>query len=72
MRYYRYDLDQIAAVLDLTAHALSILFILALLPLPRFLILSFVRSVFSLAAKLKIGTGLKVPARPHTRARTNR
>jgi len=42
MRYYRYDLDQIAAVLDLTARALSILFVRFFLSfsLPRFPILS--------------------------------
>lgn len=70
MRYYRHDLDQIAAVLDLTAHALSILFIRA--PSSPFLSLAFSSSLAlfrsSLAAGLKIGAGLKVPVWPCARS----
>jgi len=60
MRYYRYDLDQITAILDLGAHSLhslhrpapflSLSLSLSLsFSLPRFpvLLVSFVRSVFS-------------------------
>lgn len=73
MRYYRYDLDQIAVVLDLTARALSLsLHSLRSLSFPpaHFLILSYPLSsvLSSLAGRLKISTGLKVPARPNARS----
>lgn len=57
MRYYRHDLDQIAAVLDLTAHAFSILFIRAASsPSLSLAFSSFVPSSLAGRAKNRRGT----------------